>query len=123
MIWEVRILETFGLFNKDFFIKEPIEKGTLHIHLVKFEVHNTCNGQKDANRLKSSHRGKGFIKIYSFHLSVTLSHQSRLISYYLTILIGIIFENPLGADDMSVFGPWNKFSYVIPHKLIQFFMH
>ena len=24
---------------------------------------------------------------------------------------------------MSVFGPWNKFSYVIPHKLIQFFMH
>ena len=105
MIREVRILETFGLFNKDFFIKESIEKGTLHIHLVDFEVHNTCNVQKDVNSLKSSHWGKGFIKIYSFQLSVTLSHQLRLISYYLTILIGLISENPFGAEDMSVFGP------------------
>ena len=66
---------------------------------------------------------KGYIKIYSFHLSVTLSHQPRLISYYLIVLIGLISENPFRADDMSIFGPWDKFPYVIPHKLIQFFMH
>ena len=79
--------------------------------------------EKVANRLKSSYESKGYIKFYSFHLSVTLSHQPRLISYYLTILIGLISENPFGADDMSIFEPWDKFSYVIPHKLIQLFMH
>ena len=79
--------------------------------------------KKVANRLKSSYESKGYIKIYSFHLSVTLSHQPRLISYYLTILIGLISENPFGADDISIFEPWDKFSYVIPHKLIQLFMH
>ena len=123
MIREVRILEAFGLFDKNFFIKVSIEKGTFHIHLVEFEVHSTRNWQKDANGLKSSYKSKGFIKVYSFYFSVTLSYQPRFIPYYLAILIRFVFEDPFGADDMSVFGPWNKFPYIIPHVLIQLFMH
>ena len=123
MIRGVRILETFGLFNKNLFIKVSIEKGTFHIHLVEFEVHSTRNWQKDANGLKSSYRSKEFIKVYSFYLSVTLSYQPRFIPYYLAILIRFVFEDPFGADDMSVFGPWNKFPYIIPYELILLLVH
>ena len=77
---------------QNFFIKVSIEKGTFHIHLVEFEVHSTLNWQKDANGLKSNYGSKGFIKVYSFYLSVTLSYQPRLIPYYLAILIHFVFK-------------------------------
>ena len=33
--------------------KISVKKLVHAIHLAEFEIYNTCNGQKDANRLKS----------------------------------------------------------------------
>ena len=95
----------------------------IHIHLVKFEVHGACNWHKNADRLKPSYGSKGFIKIYSFHLSVSLSHQLRLIPNNLSIFIGLVLEDPFGANNMNIFKAKNKFSYIISYKLIKLFMH
>ena len=71
------------------------------------------------DRLKSCNKSEEFIKIYSFHLGVSLSHQPTLVSDNLSIFVVLVFEDPFGADDMDIFRPRNKFPYIISHKLIQ----
>ena len=46
-----------------------------------------------------------------------------LISDDFTIFIGLVLEDPLGADYMCILGPWDQLPYIISNKLMQLLMH
>ena len=77
-VGSVWIHKSFRLLHIHFFLQHPIQKCTIYIHLIEFEVQVKCNGQENSDRLKSSYRCKSLIKFYSFYLSVPLSNKSLI---------------------------------------------
>ena len=107
MIRKVWINESFRLSNIDIFFKRPIEKCSLDIHLVELEFQMTCQGHENPNGFHTSYRSKCFIKIYSFHLRVSLGHQTSLVADHISLLISFIAEYPLCANDVLSF--WSRY--------------
>ena len=59
-----------------------------------------CIGQQYAYGFKSRHRSKCFIEVNAFHLSISLSNETSLVSDDLTVLILFVAIDPFGAYDV-----------------------
>jgi hypothetical protein len=57
--------------------------------------------KKDTDGLKASHRSIGFTKVNSFNLRETLSYQSCLVSHKNFMLILLVLEYPLCANNIA----------------------
>src|SRR3954469_6652012 len=79
----------------------------------------------DTNGFKSSNRCKGFTKINTLNLSVSLRNKSCLVSDDLAIFIKLVAENPLCADDVvnPRIRPLDQFPNIIQFELKEFILH
>ena len=84
-----------------------------------------CIGQQYAYGFKSSHRGKCFIKVNAFHLSISLSNETSFVSDNLTMLILFVAIYPFSAYNvvLSWIRTLNQFPYIIQLKLLKLFLH
>src|SRR4051812_3749522 len=82
-------------------------------------------GKHYANGLKSSNRSKGFTKVDTLNLSVTLCHKTGFVPDDLTIFIEFVAVDPLCPDDIvnSRIRPFYQFLDIIQFKLKKFVLH
>src|SRR3954471_5179693 len=79
----------------------------------------------DTNGFETGHWSIGLTEINAFDLSVTLCHQSGLVSYHNTIFILLIAKYPFCANDVVLLGirPLNKRPHSVSLKLMKLFHH
>jgi hypothetical protein len=78
--------------------------------------------EKDSNGLQPGNWTKGFIKVYSLNLSISLGNKTCFIPDYYTILIYLVLENPLGANDIMISRSGNQCPNIIFGKLMELVM-
>ena len=123
MIRKMWINESFRLSNIEIFFKKPVQECNLHIHLVKLELQVTSQDQENPNGFHASYWSNCFIKIYSFHLRVSLGHQMSLVGNHISLHISFIAEYRLCANDVLSFRSRYQGPDIIPLKLEQSIMH
>ena len=76
------------------------------------------------NRFNASDEGKGFTVVDTLDLGVALCHQTSLVANdsYMSILL--VFEYPLGPNDIMVpRWPWHQYPHLVVLEVVEFFMH
>ena len=100
---------TLRLFHVDQFLKVTMEERCFYIHLV--DVPLLFSGKCDdvSQRLVFDYRGKSFLVINTFRLSVALGNQAGLIAVNSPIKFSFNFENLAVSDDRFVARSGNQF--------------
>jgi hypothetical protein len=66
---------------------------------------------------------KGFIKVYSLYLSISLSNKARFIPDHSAMLICFILEDPLSANEVMFSRTGNQGPNIIFGELMELIMH
>src|ERR1041385_3937277 len=82
-------------------------------------------GKHNANGLKSSNRSKGFTKVDTLNLSVSLCYKTSFVPNDLSIFIKLVAVDPLCSDDIvnSRIRPFDQFPDIIQFELKKFVLH
>ena len=77
-----------------------------------------------ANGFKASNRSKCFTVVDTLDLGVALCYQTSLVANDNSMGILLVFEYPLGSNDIMVpCWPWHQSPHLVVLEVVEFFMH
>jgi hypothetical protein len=82
-----------------------------------------CKCQKNPNGLNTSNRSKGFPKVLTFYLVISMCYKASLFSHNLVVLPLFVLEHPFGANRIDSMRRINQGSDLASLKVLQLFMH